>query len=1121
MIRREKLINFLTENREAKLVIISAPAGYGKTMLLADYVSRNFRPGCWLTFDQSDSDPAIFLENLVLSIQRVFPKFNAHQQFPRNLAEALHEPTTGPEICSRLLVNEIFSAIPEDFELVLDDYHIVENQGQINQFINSFLNYLPDNCRVLLSCRSYSPLNLTPLMLRGEVVGLGTSELAVSAEEVYSLLTDYYRLNISREEAFELARQTEGWITGILLSGNKILQNPNKTEFSNQKHLFDYLATEILQHLPPELQRFLLDTSILEYLQAEFCDRLLQIDNSQELLGECERQRLFLTRVGRGNSQKVTSNIFYRLHSLFRDFLISELKKTNPAHFQELHRRSALLFEEQQDTVRMMEHYLQTEDYDKIIEVLLRISEDELKAGHSQTLEKWLEALPADRLQAEPALLMVKARVLSQNGAFNEAYKIINHVQQVIDQHPELSPLEKVKLVFLRGKILRVETRLVTAIKVIQDALQLLLGLPSDGTCPARPALEAEIYLELGICQGINGQYTQAIESLQKAREIQEQLGVQEQLAHIYQCLALAYNGQGDLPGAQEHIEHSFNYWQKIGNLPGLIDAMIIQAGFYLNSGEYDNARQTLEQAGEQAQRIGYHNGHAYVLNALGHLYMDTNEFEKARQSYQQAQQLAIQANEKRLIVVIYSYQVSVLRVLQEYDQAEICVKEGLRNLPNQEKDSNLVRELLLLGQIGLELDRHNLNRAEALLGEMSESFSSREFKQAVAIKRFLTARLLFAQQKHKQAIDALVKALDYAREFGNRPVLKLEAIHCRSLLQFARARLGGQIQWQNAVDDLLASLPAAIPAAELLVPAPAQNLTAEASPGRAEHLKILAETPPAPSKPQPPKASPSDARLLELAEPQDQPMVVYSFGSPRVLVHGALVHDWRTVKASELLFFLLDQGKPVRKEVLIEAIWPDDDLTQADANFRSTLHRLRKALSPDWIKREGDAYQITVAYWYDADQVQRLSIEANKCDFTNPQTTLAQKQHALACYRKSLLLLGKGDYLSNMYSDWCIERQEAFSTLHIELLLKKAELEMELNQPENALTTIDTCLGRDNCNDAAHLLRLRIYKRLGNLTLLTQSYLQYCQTLEKEHKLKPSPEVREFYQATLQQLSA
>lgn len=1161
MLRREHLIDFLVENQDSRLTIISAPAGYGKTTLLADYVSRGLKPSCWLTFDESDIDPAIFVESLVWSISRVYPQFGANGQLLLRLVEALHDLHTGPEVCGRLLVNQIYTQITEDFELVLDDHHIVENQPQLNELIGFFLNYLPDNCRVLLSCRSFTPLNLTSLMLRGEVVGIGTTELMMTSDEVHHLLADNYHLAISQHEAAELARQTEGWVTGILLGSQKVLSQRTNPDFANQEFLFNYLATKVLSHLPTHLSRFLLDTSVLEYLQADFCNNLLDSVDALECLRECERQHLFLSRVeqsnypGNINLPGGSNRNYYRFHSLFRDFLLTQLKQTDPARFCDLHYRSASLFKEQGDTVQMMAHLLQTQDYRAITVALLSISEDQLKAGHSQSIESWLNGLPEVTLKAEPDLLLLKARALSLSGAFNQAYSVLEQLEVSLspakinaknDLATAAHSLIQAKVFFWRGRILRSETRLIAAVESLEAGLAVLTrsGVPLlDLDAPTDPAavlahdaylkLRSEIYLELGICLGINGQYRLAINALQQARLIEDGIGSKEHLAHIYQCLALAHNGLSETDIGQLHLDTSLKYWQEANNLTGIVDVLIILAGVYLNKADYVKAGTTLQQAMEQAQKGSYLSGQAYVLAYQGNLEIDLNQFKTAQNYYQQAYRLAEQANEKRLLVVVSTYQVSLWRALGNLPQATAVLEQALNLLPVFETNHSLMAEMLRLEQIGLALNQSNLSRAEGLLSDLSEQHTPQEFKRVLAIRYFLKARLLFAQKKHKLALDALVIALNYSAELGGRQVLKLEAIHALPLLQFAQARLGGQQLIRTAIQNLLDSLPTIVssadqPSAVILALNEQKPLAFEA-----EALPRSALSPPAvhldrAALPAPQPTGPTSnltehlvtARtLLANIQPHEQPLVVYALGTTRVMVFGTLVQDWRTIKASELLFFLVNQGKPVRKELILEAIWPEVEPTQADTLFRSTLHRLRKATSADWIKRQENTYGLNVAYWCDVQQLELLFHQGNRLNALNPQTPPAFKQAALECYQAAARLGRAGDYLNGMYSDWCIERQEALSALRLEILFKQAELELHLGLIDNALTTVGECLELDKCNEAAHLLRLHIYKNQANPTRLTHSYQLYTQALEKELGLRPAPEIKQFYMQALQQI--
>ena len=322
ILHRTKLLEFLASNNDVKLVVISTPTGYGKTTLLADYIAQSNRACCWLTLDQTDRDPAIFLESLVAAISRTFPDFAGQSQFLPSLIETINDQETGPEVCSRLLVNQIYQEIGEDFELVIDDYHLIEEQAQINDLISYCLNYLPDSCRMLLSTRTICMLDLTTLMLQGDVLGLGVSDLRLDQSETEVLLNQNFQLEFSSQEIGDLTAHTEGWIAGILLSSNKILQHrTNRVDFSNREQLFSYLATQVLQQLPLRLQSFLIETSILQDLQAQLCNQLLERTDSASCLQECERRNLFISHL------EDNLGLYYRYHNLFKDYLLDEFKK--------------------------------------------------------------------------------------------------------------------------------------------------------------------------------------------------------------------------------------------------------------------------------------------------------------------------------------------------------------------------------------------------------------------------------------------------------------------------------------------------------------------------------------------------------------------------------------------------------------------------------------------------------------------------------------------------------------------------------------------------------------------------------------------------------------------------
>lgn len=1107
-LHRTQLLNFLTTNTDVKLVVISAPAGYGKTVLLSDYAAQGVRTCCWLTLDQSDCDPAIFLESLVEAIGRAFPEFSSQSQFLPSLVEALNDPEVGPEVCSRLLVNQLYQTVDKKFELIIDDYHLVENQPQINDLLSYLFDYLNDNCRVLLSTRTVCMLDLTSLMLQGDVLGLGVKDLRLSVLETETLLNQNYQLALSPEEIVTLTERTEGWIAGVLLSSNKILRHRiNDISFSNREQLFTYLATQVLQQLPASLQSFLVQTSILPEMHVELCNQLLERTDSASCLQECERRLLFISRLETVN-QGIT---YYRYHNLFQDYLQAELKNRDVTGYRILHRHCAFLARERGNISRMMWHFEQAEDFEAIIEVLRSDGENEIKAGHAQSVRNWLDALPAEMVNRHSELLLIRAEVLGASGQFNEAYELFDRVEKMLTAQLPGVELKLAQTIVIRGRMLRSETRYHLAVQTLKKGLDMLKAMPefaeqaiySELPGQAEPQIYhayisslAEAYLELGVCLGMESLAQPALEALETARLIYKRFGDKERLARIHHCLSLVYDGINDLPARQRHLEISFQYWQEVKNIPGLTNTLINLADLHLANANYEEAETVLKEALMQAEKAGYHVGSAYVLAFKGDMCRDNNQFTQAFDYYRQAEELASSSNEKRLIILVCREITSILRVLGDYEGAQAALNRALQNLSPPQRSSGFIFEVLRLHQIGLELDHQHFAEAKVLLYASSAFFSENDNKRELIIERFLHARLFFGLGKAKLALDSLVEALKYASGVGLQPVLKQEAFQSVPLLKLAQAKLSRQPQVQELVERLLTMVNNyKLSLAATAAPEPKPDANRSAS-----KLKATSVAPPA-------------SKISAMVE--DVPLIARAFGTQEVLVHGMPIHDWRTAKACELLFLLLDRAKPLHKEIIIDALWPNLSASQADTVFKSTIYRLRNALSPDWIKRDGSVYSLNVPYWYDVQQFEGLTLQANN---VLEQPHPLQLQQALERYRAATELC-RGVFLEGNYSNWCTERQSQLTNKHIEVLLKQAELELQLGQPEAALEVTARCLRVDYCNDAAHLLRLRIYQQQGNLTLLTQSYIEYCRILELEMSLDPSPEITAFYNHSRKQL--
>src|SRR5512137_2040563 len=212
VIHRVRLIDYVHENLGRKLLLVTAPAGYGKTTLLADFANDTEFPVCWYTLDEGDRDPGTFLSYLIAALRQKFPQFGERSQ---PLAD--HGPASAHAVAAAL-VADMVDAIPDYFVLVLDDWHLVGEEPPIIELLDQLLRYLPEHAHIIVAGRTLLRGPLVRLAAQGAVAGLGPADLRFTASEVREVLAAKYGLTVSEEQAWRLAEEAEGWITAILLS---------------------------------------------------------------------------------------------------------------------------------------------------------------------------------------------------------------------------------------------------------------------------------------------------------------------------------------------------------------------------------------------------------------------------------------------------------------------------------------------------------------------------------------------------------------------------------------------------------------------------------------------------------------------------------------------------------------------------------------------------------------------------------------------------------------------------------------------------------------------------------------------------------------------------------------
>jgi LuxR family maltose regulon positive regulatory protein len=395
---RPRLVQALGEGLARGRALVCAPAGFGKTALLADWARGDGRPVAWLGLDGGDSDPARFWRYAVAALDRARPGLAGRVGPP---------PSRSFEGLVTALINELAAQPgPDEVLLVLDDYHLVDS-GPVHESVAFLLENLPPGLRVVVSGRADPPLPLARLRARGQLAELRAADLRFTSEEAAALLGEAAGPGLPGTAVTALVARTEGWAAGLQLAGLSLRGQADPAGFAvafsgSHRFVLDYLADEILDSQAGRVRAFLLETSVLERLSGELCDAVTGRAGSQAMLQDIERAGLFLVPLDEVRG-------WWRYHHLFADLLRARLLAEQPGRVPALHRAAAAWCDEHDladDTVR---HALAAGDAAWAARLVERNVEALLGRSEGATLRRWLSALPAESVRDRPRLCLAQA----------------------------------------------------------------------------------------------------------------------------------------------------------------------------------------------------------------------------------------------------------------------------------------------------------------------------------------------------------------------------------------------------------------------------------------------------------------------------------------------------------------------------------------------------------------------------------------------------------------------------------------------------------------------------------------------------------------------------------------
>ena len=602
VISRPRLLERLNEGLDGKLTLISAPAGFGKTTLVSEWLAGCGRSAAWLSLDEGENDPVRFLTYLVAALQTI----------AANIGEGVLEllqssQPSSPEAILTALLNGL-TTIKDPFVLVLDDYHVIDANA-VDQALTFLVEHLPPQMHLVITSREDPHLPLARLRARGQLTELRAADLRFTASEAAAFLNQVMGLSLSATDITRLSDRTEGWIAGLQLAALSMQGHQDVSGFirafsGDHRYIVDYLVEEVLRRQPESVRNFLLQTSILDRLSGSLCDAATDQEKGNARLEALERGNFFIVPLD-------DKRQWYRYHHLFAEVLSVHLMAEQPDQVPTLHRRASKWYEQNGLVFDAIRHALAAKDFERAAGLMELELPAMQRSRQEATFLGWLKALPEEMIPFRPVLCVGYAWALLASGELEAADARLRDAERWLDTTADISERPQVpsaEMVIVDKEGFR---RLPVFVAVYRSALAQALGDVPNTIKYARRMLDflpEDDHLGRGAATAL---------------------------------LGLASWTSGDLEVAHRAFADGMARVQMAGNLSDVISGTIALADIRIAQGRLREAMRTYERSLQLAMEQG-----EPVLRGTADLYVGMSELHREHNDLDAATQHLLKSKE-------------------------------------------------------------------------------------------------------------------------------------------------------------------------------------------------------------------------------------------------------------------------------------------------------------------------------------------------------------------------------------------------------------------------------------------------------------------------------------------
>lgn len=740
-VTRAHLIERMNAAVRRPLTLICAPAGYGKTTLMSEWVPQNEHCVTWVSLDEGDNDPARFWRYFFAALQTLDARLVTNA---RLLLESMQTPPI--EAVLSQAINEL-AALDYRFSHVFDDYHLIENPA-IDEGLTFLVEHLPPNMNLVIASRRDPALPLARWRARREMAEVRSGDLRFTREEATAFFNQLMKLDLSEEEIAALETRTEGWIAGLQLAALSMQDRSDRSRFieeftGSHRFIIDYLAEEVLSRQPEPVREFLLETSILGQLCGPLCDALTGGSDGQAILERLDHANLFVVPLDQERS-------WYRYHHLFADVLQARLRQERPGAPAELHRRAGAWFTSQGNVEEAVRHALAGDDFEGAAGLIERVAGNVLRRGSSASMIRWLEALPEALILARPRLCLARGWVLFLG--------------------PQLS------------------------LESADEWAQLALQAATAGGSP-----DPELTGEVAALQAMLAvTRSEVARSRELSRQALETLPPDSPWrTAVTFSLGTTHLDAGDIAAAERDLAEALRLSQADGTLYVQSAAASFLAEILTRQGRLDRAMELYRQVLSWSERGIVHKGTVMAHGGLANILCERDQPEAALAHLQEGAEQLEGVGGAYAAFVIHSVHARVQRALGNWPGAFEALDRAIRLGQNAQVSMVLTQAAALRARLQLaqgDLEAAMDWAADSGLGPEDEKVGHPGWQE---VEYLTLARVLSAQGRHGEALSLLDRLLESAQAEGRDGsaigILAIQALadQAHGNRALARRRLG------------------------------------------------------------------------------------------------------------------------------------------------------------------------------------------------------------------------------------------------------------------------------------------------------------------------------------------